>query len=50
MSATTRPWPPVSGTSAAPGTALWGEPLGPHSLENVGNSLLHIISIEIKPA
>jgi hypothetical protein len=38
----------VTGTSAAAGAALWGEPLGPHSLENVGESLLHIVSIEVK--
>lgn len=29
--------------------ALWGEPLGPHSLENVGDAAIHIISTEIKP-
>jgi mannose-6-phosphate isomerase-like protein (cupin superfamily) len=29
---------------------LWGMPLGPHSLENVGTTPLHIISVEIKEA
>jgi hypothetical protein len=28
--------------------ALWGDPLAPHSLENVGAVPLHIISTEIK--
>lgn len=27
---------------------LWGEPLPPHTLENVGTTELHVISIEIK--
>lgn len=31
-----------------PPTVLWGEPLGPHSLENVGATLLHVISVELK--
>ena len=40
-------------TRAKPGSsmisvALWGEPLPPHSLENVGSALLHIISTELK--
>ena len=30
--------------------ALWGDPLGPHSLENVGHEVLHVISTEMKPA
>lgn len=30
-------------------SVLWGEPLGPHSLENVGSTPLHIVSIEVKP-
>lgn len=29
-------------------SALWGEPLTPHSLENVGPLPLHIVSVEIK--
>ena len=30
------------------GTALWSEALPPHTLENVGERDLHVISIEIK--
>jgi catechol 2,3-dioxygenase-like lactoylglutathione lyase family enzyme len=30
--------------------ALWGDPLPPHSLENVGAAPLHVISTEIKAA
>ena len=29
--------------------ALWGEPLPPHSLENVGPVPLRVISVELKP-
>ena len=29
---------------------LWGEPLPPHTLENVGTTDLHVVSIEIKDA
>ena len=35
--------------AAAPPQVLWGEPLPAHSLENVGETLLHIISVEQKP-
>ncbi|MFL5734296.1 MAG: hypothetical protein ACJ78Q_14005 [Chloroflexia bacterium] len=31
-----------------PPKALWSEPLAPHSLENVGDKELHIISVELK--
>ena len=37
------------GAAPAPGAVLWGAPLEPHSLENVGGAPLHIVSIEIKP-
>lgn len=30
------------------GTALWTDPLIPHSLKNVGDKIIHIISTEIK--
>ncbi len=30
------------------GAALWIAPLGPHSVENVGDSDLHIIAVEVK--
>ena len=36
--------------SASPPPALWGEPLPPHSLENVGAGLLYVVSVELKPA
>ncbi|HET8635211.1 MAG TPA: hypothetical protein VFL96_00010 [Acidobacteriaceae bacterium] len=32
----------------APGSALWSGPLPPHTLENVGESELRAISIELK--
>ena len=32
----------------APGATFWGDALGPHSLENVGDQLIHIISTELK--
>lgn len=28
--------------------ALWGPPLGPHSLENVGSRPIRVISVELK--
>lgn len=30
-------------------TALWGEALGAHTLENVGTATIHVISTEVKP-
>ena len=33
---------------APPPTVLWSGPLPPHSLENVGSSEIHIISVELK--
>ena len=38
----------AAGVAAAAGAVLWSEPLAPHSVENVGNELLHILSVEIK--
>jgi len=32
----------------AEGSAVWSEPLGPHTLENVGTAELRAISIEVK--
>lgn len=40
----------TSGPAPRPGQAVWLPPLGPHTLENVGRSLVHVISVEIKPA
>lgn len=31
-----------------PPSVLWSKPLGPHSVENVGDADLHVIGIEIK--
>lgn len=31
-----------------PGQAVWSPPLGPHTLENVGNGPIHVISVEVK--
>ena len=31
-----------------PGSALWSAPLPPHTLENVGESEFHAISVELK--
>ena len=31
-----------------PGSALWSEPLPPHSLQNVGSIDLHVINVEQK--
>ena len=39
----------AAGPAIAP-VALWGAPLGPHSLENVGPGPLHVISVEVKDA
>lgn len=33
---------------AAPPRILWSPPLPPHTLENVGTSELHVVSIELK--
>ena len=34
----------------ASGEALWGTPLVPHSVENIGERDLHIIAVEMKPS
>jgi hypothetical protein len=33
-----------------PGSSLWSAPLPPHYVQNVGDSDLHIIAVEMKPA
>ena len=38
----------ASGAAQTPPSVLWGEPLAPHSLENVGSTPLHVISVELK--
>ena len=30
------------------GDAAWSPPLGPHTLENVGTTLIHVINVEVK--
>ncbi|HEX5379229.1 MAG TPA: hypothetical protein VFW47_11675 [Phenylobacterium sp.] len=40
----TMPAPPVGGS------ALWSPPLPPHWVRNVGDSDLHVIAVELKPA
>ncbi len=37
-----------AGLSPAVGSAVWTEPIGPHTLENVGKGDLRAISVEIK--
>lgn len=32
----------------AVGSALWGGPIGPHFVENVGDAARHIVAVEIK--
>lgn len=39
-----------TGNKLSEGTALWSEPLAPHTLENVGTSELRVISVEVKDA
>lgn len=38
----------ASGISFEPGAASWAEPIGLHTLENVGTQALHLVSVEIK--
>ena len=35
-------------TKPAIGTALWAGPIGPHYVENVGQTDLHILAVEVK--
>ena len=37
-----------SSSQAPPGSAVWGEPLTPHTLENVGDHELRNITVELK--
>ncbi len=37
-----------AGLSPAPGSSMWQMPLEPHSLENVGDGLLHVVTVELK--
>lgn len=38
------------GMSLDAGFSMWSPPLGPHTLENVGEGPIHIISVEVKPS
>ncbi len=38
-----------SGIEIEPGAVTWQTPLPPHTLENVGDQPIHLISVEIKP-
>jgi beta-alanine degradation protein BauB len=38
----------VSKTSPISGTAIWGAPLTPHSLENVGSEVFRTLTVEMK--
>lgn len=38
----------ATGMSPAPGTILWGAPLAPHAVHNVGERELRVLAIEIK--
>ena len=35
-------------TRPAAGSALWGPPIGPHYVVNVGHADLHVLAVEIK--
>ena len=32
-----------------PGEAAWTPSLGPHTLENVGSTIIHVVTVEVKP-
>ncbi|HEY3782102.1 MAG TPA: hypothetical protein VGL56_13540 [Fimbriimonadaceae bacterium] len=38
----------AKGLVIAPGAAHWSQPLGAHTLENVGQSVLKVLSVELK--
>jgi mannose-6-phosphate isomerase-like protein (cupin superfamily) len=40
----------LSASGLADGSAVWGDPLTPHSLENVGSTELRTITVEMKHA
>ena len=37
-----------SGLKIGPGNAVWSSSLDPHTLENIGSTPLHLISVEVK--
>lgn len=38
----------VAGGGGRAGEAVWSPALGPHTLENVGTTRIHVISVEVK--
>lgn len=38
----------MKGAKGQAGDAAWSPPLGPHTLENVGTTLIHVINVELK--
>jgi hypothetical protein len=38
----------ASGVRREPGEASWLEPLGLHTLENVGDRTIHVVTVEVK--
>lgn len=38
----------MNGAQGKAGDAAWSPPLGPHTLENVGTTLIHVINVELK--
>lgn len=38
----------ITGAKGKSGDAAWSPPLGPHTLENVGTTLIHVINVELK--
>jgi len=38
----------ISGKTSPQGSAVWSEPLAPHTLENVGEAELRVVSVELK--
>ncbi|HEX7525106.1 MAG TPA: hypothetical protein VF327_02305 [Gaiellaceae bacterium] len=38
----------VDGGPPAPGTCIWTPPIPPHTVENVGDSPIHLVNVELK--
>ncbi len=38
----------VTPIAVVPGEAIWSGALGPHTFENVGDTAMHLISVEVK--
>ncbi len=36
------------GANPSAGTSLWGAPLAPHYVQNIGDRILHVIAVELK--